>query len=185
MAIVLALPKLYDDVVARFEAEAPGAVKQSFGWREPPKQRVGPSIVWVPGAPGGSIGKIGPARNPGRNPRPLGTLEELFHVFISGHAPSAHEDERAQYQAARELFDAWYRAVYLAARGTFEVLSNDWQAVGVVNQRRHGAAIRVVCTIQAMVPDQVFEAAPVDTVAEINVDELDVSEQQTIEAEEA
>ena len=47
---VLSLELLYDAVIARFEAETPGAVDQPFGWREAARQVYGkPRIVWMPG----------------------------------------------------------------------------------------------------------------------------------------
>lgn len=171
--IILALPKLYDDVVARFALEGTN-VPNVFGWREPAKQLVGPRIAWIPGDPAGAAGEIVSARNPGRNPRPLATLDELFTVEISSADPTKPEDERGQYQATRVLHDAWYRAVYLAARGTFAIQSVAW--ITTKKERRYGTALRVVCTIEAMVPDLPLTAAPVDVHADIEVSELDVTE---------
>lgn len=177
MAIVLALPKLFDDVVAQFAADGT-AVPNLFGWRKSAQQlTTGKRIVWIPGDPRGSLGAMLPARNPGRNPRPVGTLEELFTVEISSNDPTQLEDERAQYQATRELYDAWYRAVYLAARGTFRVVSDEW--VVDKKERRYGATIRCVCAIQAEIPDAAAATAPVDTGALIDVIEYAVDEQFT------
>ncbi len=150
-----------------------------FGWREPQKnKRTASRIVWVPGDPSGSAGRVGPARNPGRNPRPLGTLNELFHVVITAVTKEHKENERLQYRAARILYDAWYRAVYKAAHGTFAVESTVWNISK--NERRHGAELIAVCTIQAMIPDKAYATAPVDTSAVIDVSLLDVTEQITI-----
>jgi hypothetical protein len=180
VAVILALPDLFDAVKARMDADAAAAaiaaVPQVFGWREPAK-RPGKSlrIVWVPGDDkSGELGEVAPARNPGRNPRPLATLRERFTVYIEAHDASAAEVERSQYQAARELFDAWLRAVHLAAHGTYVLEKPSW----VINkkERRYGAAIRVLGTIEAMVPDEELAIAPVDVVAEIDVELLDHTE---------
>jgi hypothetical protein len=180
MAIILALPKLFDDVVARFAAEGT-VVPNLFGWRTPPQKLVTSSrICWVPGDDSGALGELLPARHPGGNPRSLATLGELFTVWIVTSDPDAakRENERAQYQSARELFDAWWRAVYLAAHGTVRVESASW--VPEKKERRFGAAILVVGVIEAMVPDEEHDSAPVDTKAVIDVTELNVTEVEEI-----
>jgi hypothetical protein len=174
MADTWALPKLFDDVVARFLAEG-NTASNSFGWREPPRKLVtGKRITWIPGNIDGDLGEIGSARYPGRNPRPLATLHEYFTVEITAADATSPENERLQYLACRELYDQWYRAVYLAARGTFKIITNEW--IIDKKERRYGAAIRVVCSIEAMIPDLELTSAPVDTGADIDVDELDESE---------
>jgi hypothetical protein len=177
----LALPKLYADVMARFATDAaaedpPGtAPSQAFGWREPAKRSGSMRVVWVPGDDStGEIGEMGPARNPGRNPRSLGTLAELFTVYLEAVDLTAPENELAQYKVARHLFDAWFRALYLAAHGTVALRSVAW--VTDKTLRRYGATIRVVGTIESVVADAPLETAPVDVHAEIEVNELDVSE---------
>lgn len=173
MADTLALEKLFADVVARFAAE--GTVCTNlFGWRVPPQQVIGPRIAWVPGDPSGSVGQDGPARNPGRNPRPLGTLHELFQVIISASDPTEPENELLQYRATRMLRDAWHRAVYLSARGTFQFRSEAWLIDK--NERRLGTALRIVCEIQSMIPDEALPTAPVDTDAALEVSALDTTD---------
>lgn len=175
MTVVLALPRLYDAVVATFAADAaPGeAIPQAFGWREP-SRRGALRIVWVPGDDAsGDLGELGAARSPGRDPRPLATVRELATVYLEAADSSAPENERAQYVAARLLFDAWLRAVYLAARGTFVVLSSAW--VIDKKERRYGATIRVVLAIEAMVPDAPSTLAEYLR-AEIETSLLDVDE---------
>lgn len=152
MADILALEKLFDDVSARFASESTNAVNV-FGWKAPAHQLTSNRIAWVPGAPSGALGDDAPARNPGRNPRPIATLLEQFHVVISASDGTAPEDERAQYHATRVLRDAWQRACYLAAHGTFGIKSQQWLVDKT--QRRFGAAIVAVCWIEAMVPDAV------------------------------
>lgn len=175
MAVVLALPRLFDAVVDRFADEGT-AVTNAFGWREPARRTGEMRIVWVPGDDqSGALGDVLSARNPGRNPRPLATLGELFTVFVEAVDATAPEDERKQYEAARVLFDAWFRAVYLAARGTVAIRSAAW--VTSKKERRYGATLRVVCSVEAMVPDAPAEIAPADARAVIDVEELDVTEQ--------
>jgi hypothetical protein len=172
----LALEKLYNDVVAQFVADAAAETPagtpphQSFGWREPAKRgdattqapQMRRRIAWVPGDDAsGDLGASAPARNPGRNPRPLATLAELVTVYIEAADLTAAENELAQYRAARFLYDAWLRAVYIAARGTFQIRSQRW--VDDRATRRFGATIRVVLALEAMVPDAPLETAPVDT----------------------
>ncbi len=182
--VLFALPALFDAVVARFEEDGL-EVPNFFGWREPQKnKRTKSRIVWVPGAPTGSAGVIMPARNPGTNPQPqntgrsLATLNELFHVVITAVSKKDSEDELLQYEAVRLLYDAWYRAVYLAAHGTFGVQSTDWNLSK--NERRHGAELIALCTIQSMIPDKAHGTAPTDAMAVIDVSLEDVTDQITV-----
>ena len=173
MSIVFALPRLFDLVEARFAGDLTTA-EQTFGWRTPQRHKASSArIAWVPGDPSGGVGPMLPARNPGGDPRSLATLGELFTVYISATDATAPEDERKQYEATRALYDAWYRAVYLAARGTFEVQSLDWNVSK--NERRHGAELVCVCAIEAKIPDAPYTLAPVDTTADIttSVEDLD------------
>jgi hypothetical protein len=172
--MTLALEKLYADVTARFAAEGTPAVNV-FGWRQPALQQVHVArISWVPGDATGSVGRVGPARNPGRDPRPLATLREYFTVTIATSDPTAPEDEMKQYIATRLLRDAWHRAVYLAAHGTFTIESERWMTDR--KERRYGAALRVLCTIEAMVPDIAPESMPISVGGVLDINELDVTE---------
>lgn len=177
---VLALELLYDAVQKRFELEGPFGVSQPFGWRPPAQQHIGPRIVWIPGDPVGTMaGVIGPARNPGGAPRSIGTIDERFTCVISSQDPSDPENERLQYRCTRLLADYWYRAVYLFAHGTFEIEGEEWLIDK--KERRFGTALRVVGTIEAMLPDlgpdgSDFEYAPADTEAAIDVTVLDNTE---------
>lgn len=166
-ADTLALENLYNQTVAQFAADGT-AITNAFGWREYRKHLVvgsplGNRIMWVPGneTGDGDIGKAAPPRYPGNNPRALGTLLELFTVFVCGFDASAPENELLQYKATRFNFDAWYRAVYLAAYGTFTIESLKWDRSKT--ERQHGAMLVAVCTIQAMIPDVTYPGAPVDT----------------------
>jgi len=175
--VCFALPTLFDAVVARFALDSTN-VEQHFGWREPQKYKTARArIVWVPGDEGGNVGDVRPARNPGGNPRSLATLAELFTVYISANDPRSPEDEREQYVATRALFDAWFRAVYRAAHGTFAVTSTTWNISK--NERRHGAELVCACWVEALVPDSAYVLAPADTEAMITTSLDDVSEVTT------
>jgi hypothetical protein len=149
----LALPWLYRAVKARF-AEDRMAVPVVFGWRQRAQRGEGdPRVLFTPGDDqDGSVGDVTAARYPGRAPaRSLGTLNELFTVTIWAADKESPEDELAQYEACRFLFDAWYRAAYLVATDTLVVRDVSW--VTDMKDRRYGAALRVLCSIQAMLPD--------------------------------
>lgn len=182
MAIVFSLPHLFDAVVARFAAEGMD-VPQTFGWLEPTRQQPTTSrIVWVPGDTTGMLGDVGAPKYTGLEPRQLLTLYELATVYITAFdAPNA-TSERAQYQAARELFDAWCRAVELEAGGTYKFVRSEWVLGDRV--RRAGATIRTVFAIQAPIIDDPSSVAtaPDDTGALIDVHELDVTEQISVSA---
>jgi hypothetical protein len=189
----MALEILYDQVSARITADhiaeelppttppappAPVPVFQSFGWREPPKQLSSTrSIIWVPGDDDtGDLGRMLPAKYPGRNPRPLGNLAELFTVYISAHDPTAPDDERKQYHATRLLFDEWWRAVYLSGVQHSEIalVKSGWLIKKI--QHRYGATLRLVGAIQSMIPDYTLQSVPADTEALITVTEVATSD---------
>src|SRR6185369_2099880 len=80
-------------------------------------------IVWVPGnEPGnGDVGKLlGPSKNVPDNVRSLGTLAELFTVYICGSDPTSPTNELAQYKVTRLLYDTFIRAAYLQGFGTWQ-----------------------------------------------------------------
>ena len=163
MADTLALSKLYTDVKARFILDANTAAF-SFGWREPTKAiNAGPGganrVVFVPGDPSGAAGKIGPARNPGRSPRPIATKMELFTVYIWAYDVSAPENELKQYEANMFLYSQVSRAIYKAARGTFAEVSDSW-IIGKT-ERRYGAERVLVYTLELEIPDTPWPTAPV------------------------
>lgn len=203
MTVVLALPKLFDDVVALFASDAAALVPPAtpvpcfFGWRELAKHATSTSsgtarrVVWVPGDDAnGSLGELGPARSPGGNPRPLATLGELFTVYLesadlTGADAAAKavkaENERAQYQATRELFDAFWRAVHRTGGRNVVLMRAGW--VTEKKERRFGASLRLVCALEAKVPDSILESITTDVVAEWTVEVLDVVEQGSAVAE--
>jgi hypothetical protein len=182
MAIIFALESLYNDVVATFAADGTNA-PNIFGWRTPPQKFAGVNrVCWVPGDDV-DAGEIAGARFPGQNPRPLATLVELFTVYLLTADVVSPENELAQYKAARTLFDAWYRAAYLSAHGTFSIDRVEW--LNAQKERRFGAGLKVVCRVEAQIPD---EAAPdanegVDVAALIDTTLLNVTEQDEIEGD--
>lgn len=162
MSLVLAYEKLIADVRAEFN-EYEVECENLFGWRVPAQHHVGDRIVWVPGDQTGDLGEVVAPKWPGRHPRPLATLGELFTVYITGRPPQeVVEYEEAQYHASRVLFDAWLRAVYRAAHGTFEIKRASW----IVNrkERRATGAIRVLLALEAKVSDHANEEVQGNTV---------------------
>lgn len=180
MTDILALEQLYTDVKADFTEDS-ATTAFAFGRKEVTKQinqGTGRAnrIVFVPGLyPSGDLGKDLPPRNPGRNPRSIATLGEVFTVFVWAYdgtaaipatdtepaVPAAAENEFKQYKAARLLYDDWRAALYRATHKDEEldeptvarvtILDQRW--VTEKNERRFGAEIQVVCVIEAMVPD--------------------------------
>jgi hypothetical protein len=165
VAVIFALEHLFDSVVERF-AEEGTLIENTFGWKEPPRQSTSLNrIVWVPGDASASLGDLGAPRYPGSLPaRPLAMLLESFTCVIVGADPQEKEVDRAQYRQARLNYDAWLRAVYLAAVGTFAIKSQAWDIKRM--EGRFGACIKVVGTIQAVIPDEPFTFADVTTTGE-------------------
>jgi hypothetical protein len=181
MAVVLALDFLFDAVVARFAADAaaqdPPVAPIPIVWgRQKSAQQypTGPRMVWYMGDPAGALGTLGPARsNAAAGARSLATLNQLFTVELRS-ADTPATDERAQERVVELLFHAWWRAVHTAAPGLVKIQSAEIDTTK--KERPHGALLRVVCAVEAMVPDEAYTTAPVDTGAEIEVEELDHSE---------
>lgn len=187
MAVTLALPRLYSAVVARFAAEAPlvgdppvnvPIADQYFGWKEPARQHVGNRIVWVPGEPNGKAGQVTAPKFPGARAegRPLANMPEAFHCYITGYDRTAPENELLQYTAARLLFDAWVRAIYLAAYGTLELPRVDWFKGGK-KEFQAGATLLAIGAVWSVQPDSEVSAAPADTGAILTLEMFDVEEE--------
>ncbi len=173
MTVVLALEKLYDDVDALFTEESFACVR-TFGWREPQKTKIDAKrIVWVPGDPSGALGAVKSAKSVGGNPRQLGTLEELFTVYVAAADPTDPENERKAYAETRNLFDAWWRAAFLSATKNVSVVSSKWNTSK--NERRYGAEIVAVCAILAPIFDTPAAsiAGPADPARAEIIPELD------------
>lgn len=175
MAIVFALTRLFDAVVARFALDG-ADVPHTFGWLATSEQMQGLTrVTWTPGDPGGSLGALTAPKYTGQTPqRQLATLGELCTIEITAFDPASSSNERAQYQAVREVLDAELRAIHLAAVGTYQIVSSAW--VGGDRGRRSGATIRIVIAVQAPVLDLAIAIAPADTGAAIDLHELDVTE---------
>ena len=172
--VVFALEKLYRDVVARFAAEGTD-IPNHFGFREAAKQQVGSArITWKPGDATGKAGDLAPPKQPGRNPRSLATLNELFTVTITAANPSASTDELEQYRAVRLVYDAWLRAVMLAARETSGVVSTTWLTEKL--ERPYGMALEVVVYVESMIPDAPAVAVSPPLSAQISTTVLDRTE---------
>lgn len=177
-----ALPELITRVRDRLTADALAAdpptapIPVTFGWREPSiKRETSHRIVFVAGDDSGwSLGSTGAPESPGVGlARPLAALDEVWTCYLDAEDVLAPDDEAAQYVAARSLYDAWYRAVYLA-RIKFSILSQRWVVDHTV--RYAGAVLRITGTVSARIPDAPSTIAPSDTGAALTVHELDVSE---------
>lgn len=165
MSEVFALPLLFDAMSAILAADVIPPPTMKFGWKEVAKQinqGTGRAnrIVFAPGDEHFEFGKDLAPDKPGRNPRPLATEEELFTAYIWAVDNSDRNNERLQYEAARALYDAWRRALYLATHtdgdngiGPAAVVMQRWSKSGDRLERPFGAEIIAVCTVQAMVPD--------------------------------
>lgn len=179
MPEVLALPLLYDAVVAQFAADSTSCAF-AFGWREPARHVTGPRIVFVPGDDLGNLGTVLPPKYPGRNPAPLAAMNELFHVVISTYDLAGSENERLQYTACRLLFDAFARAALKYAGNALVFTNGTWLTDR--ETRRHGASLITTWAIDAMIPDEIPGTGLSDlldhnpTNAEIDVTELAVTE---------
>ena len=173
MAILFALPALYERVAARFVAEGTD-VPMAFGWLAPAEQMAEVTrITWTPGDESGALGTIVPPRS-GTVPRQLAQVLELCTIEIAAFDPTRAGDELAQYRATRELLDALVRALRLEAFGTVDFLASKW--IGGDRAFRAGGAIRMVIAVRAPILD---EAAPYERVSvgvAVAVAELDQTE---------
>lgn len=169
VTLTLGAGSIVDASVLRWTQTGSDVVPHRFGWRERTKHEGVRRIVWEPGDDG-DLGEIAPVRQPGRiTPgRPLWTLHELCTVYLEAvdqSSAATAENERAQYIAARMLFDAWARALYLIGKGTVSILGAEW--LDRENVRRFGATLRVVFAVDAMIPDALQTTTAVDTVADV------------------
>lgn len=179
MSDTLALLDLYDAVSARFTADATPCTL-AFGWKARAAQVTGPRIVMVPGDEGGDAGDIGAASQPGRNPRPLATWAETFHVVVSGAGDAADPtNERKAYEATRLLADAWFRAAYLhtGVRMRFEGAS--WLIDRVT--ARFSTALVMTFAYEAMIHDVPLTDLEFAPDARITASMLDHDEQHHVD----
>lgn len=170
-----AVENLFNQVTASFAADGIHA-QNLFGWRIPTQHPFGPRIAWVPGDPSNSAGLDTAPRGPGGYPvRALGMLRELCTVYFTAQDPSDPENELVQYHIVRQLHDAWFRAAYHAAYGTFWIRSTAWETKR--SERRHGATMRIVFEILAPIldrlPDPPLTDANPDDVVDAQQDAVD------------
>lgn len=189
MPVTFALPELVKRVRERLAADAlaagTAAIPVEFGWEARYLSRsTTHRIVFVPGDDSsGTLGATSGADSPYVGlARPLAALDEQWTCYLEAEDLS-DESEVAQYTAARMLYDAWYRAVYLArsenGRIPVTILSQRW--IADRTHRDAGAALRVTGTVSAAILDTPTTIAPVDTGAALTVAQLDVEETLTID----
>jgi hypothetical protein len=170
MAETLVWPLLFKGVIDVF-AEDGFQCENAFGWTQPFKVPLAPGtrkISWVPGDEKGDAGKLAPPVH-SEGDRALATFVEQFQVYCWA-VDQTDPSELAQYRAARNLYDLWFRALWHAAAtvgtlGRFAVVSHTWETNKKV--RAHGACLRVLCTVQAKVSDTPYLSAPLDLAAEL------------------
>lgn len=170
----LAVVWLYEMVRDRFATETPEgaeAIEFAFGEDEVAKHFGKRRIIFVPGDDG-DLGSLSPASYPGRNPRSLGTLDELVTVYLEGIDLTDVNNQILQYSASRRLFDGLWRAVYHAAANTVSMRS--LRVVDNKIVRRLGSTLRVVLDVEAMIPDVPVPTVTV-TAVETETTLLDVS----------
>ena len=157
MSAVLSIEQLLARVTARFAAENTDAVNL-FGWKAKAQHVEGSRIVWTPGDPTGRVGSTLAPKQPGRHPRSLATLEELFTITITAADATQLDNEALQYRAAWLLRAAWQRAVYHAAHGTFRIVSERWLADR--KERIYGASLEIVLALEAAILDVPLSSPP-------------------------
>lgn len=151
MARTLALEHLYDGVAERLAVVDP-SIDVRFGWREPTKQDDDAKrLIFVPGDNAWNVGTLKGAKYPGRVPRPVGTLVELFHVYVVAFDATDLDNERLQYAAARHLYDCLFAAVKRVSGVTAQVVGQRWETGK--KEFRRGAAIVVTFTIESMIAE--------------------------------
>lgn len=155
----LGVENLFNQVTSSFASDGIHATNV-FGWREPTKHPYGPRVAWVPGDPSSNAGLTGAPRGPGGNPRALHGMRELCTVYFTAQDPSDPENEQVQYHIVRMLHDAWLRAVYRAAHGTYWIRSETWETKR--SERRHGATLRLVFELLVPVLDQLPDVPLID-----------------------
>lgn len=149
-----ALLRLVSEIEADFSLRNVRA-EHDFRWSAPDFQFKGTSrVATVPGSRGGSAGRVGEPKQPGRLPaRPLATWFETFTVYLTARSGNGRR-QQDNYQAVCDLFEEWYRSAWKAARGTFRVTSLEWLQENAEFQ--FGATLLVTGTIETAI----FDVAP-------------------------
>ena len=174
---------LYHQVADRFTAEAIN-IEVAFGWAAVDRKIDGAvadyrRAVWTPGDDN-RAGVYDSARYPGRTPRSLGTIYELFTITCSAYDHSQPDSEEAQYEAVREVEREVLRCIALTTPSNYEILDRRW----LTNQKLlpKGRALQIIGTIQSTVPDD-DTTSGVETFAEranAEVTFLDVTEEVVV-----
>lgn len=169
MSTILAWPLLFEAVVAGFQPAgdplpAPLAAV-TFGWRAPDEYEPGARVVFVPGDDG-EVGSVVAPRVTGSEPEAfIAQLDELFTIYVASVDETNPDDELLQYTKTRFLFDDLIAIIYRHAAGTFRIESNRWHKPK--GTRRIGSVLRLVCSLEAPIPDLPVTYAPADTRARI------------------
>lgn len=165
ITLTLGAGTVIDGDVVLWTQTDPAVVPHAFGWRERDRHEGVRRIVWEPGDDG-AVGEMAPARNPGGNPRSLFTLRERCAIYCEAADAtdaSTAENERAQYIAARLLYDSLIRAIYQVRHQAVALGDPRWMDKD--NVRRYGATIRVVVSVEAQIPDALQTTASASTKA--------------------
>lgn len=172
----LALEHLFERIVAETLERVPPAdvgdpppVACHFGWRESSMQdnqgvAGAARVVLQPGDVTGKVGDLVGAKLPGRNPPPLATMPELATLFLWAQDPD-DDTELGQWRATRRLHDLVMPIVIRNFRGRWKQLSKEW--VKPTLERRFGAELRIVISVESMIPDDVVPQAPGGTVTNV------------------
>lgn len=162
MSTVLALPLLFEAVVAGFAVGDPGPrAAVTFGWRAPDEYEPGPRVVFVPGDED-ELGDVVAPRIAGSEVAAnVAQLDELFTVYVADVDETNPDNELLQYTKTRLLFDELIAIIYGAAAGTYQIVSNRWHKPK--STRRIGAVLRLVFSIESPVPGVAVTYAPADT----------------------
>src|SRR5581483_465297 len=138
MAIVSFVPLLVTTVQQYFTAQGITA-KVDFGRKARDKVvNQGPGganrVVFMPGDPGGSAGKISGARqNVGQNPRPILTWEKLLTVSVWAVDTSDPANELLQFAAVEALFEATVAAIRSCAHADGRIGDPKWTTPPIEN----------------------------------------------------
>jgi hypothetical protein len=157
---------IFEQVSALFAARADRAdTLFKFGWKEPDKKIEGmvrSKITFVPGDTGGKLGKLGMAKYPGESgtkARPLGSLGELFTIYVFAFDRASPESEIAQYNACRLLWDDLYAAMWRVYHGHFSI--DDLVYSHKTLERKSGCEIRALLNVIVPLPDTFDESTAV------------------------
>jgi hypothetical protein len=166
MAAELAIDLMFEDLVSNLAADG-NTARVLFGQRALTATRSAPveaqaRVVVVPGDEKGALGEYGPATKPrlgigASTPRTLGTLKEVFRVYVWAQDRSVadgHPDyERAQYRAARFLHDQVYRAIFNGRVGTVQAQMTKPQLVQGAVERKAGCELVFWVVLTVKIPD--------------------------------